>query len=346
MQLLAKNLFQLHGTNANGNTILKKKISREKLLEFVIGLKPCQIYMEACGSSNYWGRKFTEMGHKVKLINPRYVKPYVKRNKNDANDAAGIAAAARDPDMRFCDVKTEAQQDMQSIHHARSLLMQQRTAVINQLRGLLSEYGIVFAKGSTNVRKNLLEILDENKGKMSEFIISTINNLHTHLVNLENQIAIFDDKIKEVAKNNESCQLLATIPGVGILGSTILAAMLGNGAPFKNDRHFAAYLGLTPKQHSSGGKERLLGISKAGDTYVRTLLIHGARAVLRWIDKNSNKRDINTVWIKSVLIRKGNNKAAVALANKIARIAWALVHTNQAYNANYDRNAGSLATAL
>lgn len=343
---LAKNFFQLHGTDATGKAVLKKKISREKLLEFVVSLKPCNIYMEACGSSNYWGRKFIEIGHTVKLINPKYVKPYVKRNKNDANDAAAIAAAARDPDMRFCNVKTEAQQDVQSLHRIRSLLMQQRTALINQIRGLLSEYGIILAKGATNVRKNLPEILSSNKNNMCELIISSLDSLYNYLVKLDNQVDEFTAKIEKIAKSNETCQLLATIPGVGVLGCTILASMLGNGALFKNGRHFAAYLGLTPKQHSSGGKERLLGISKAGDTYARTLLIHGARSVLLWINKYSEKRDINTAWIRSILIRKGKNKAAVALANKIARTAWALVHTNKAYIMNYNKNAGSLATAL
>ncbi len=329
---LAKNVFVLHGTDAKGKTILKKKISREKFLEFVIGLKPCNIYMEACGSANYWGRKFREQGHKVKLINPRYVKPYVKRNKNDANDAAGIAAAARDPDMRFCEVKTEEQQDIQSIHRIRSLLIQQRTALANQIRGLLAEYGIVIPKGTSYIRSGLPMILGNNPNNMGELMLGCLMELYERFKYLDERIAFYDKKIEILFKSNEPCQRLEKIPGIGALGATILASILGNGAGFKNGRHFAAFLGLVPKQHSSGGKERLLGISKGGDTYVRYLLIHGARAVLLW---SSKKTDKQSMWIKNLIARRGYNKAAVALANKIARTAWAIIHEGSNYNVNY-----------
>ena len=329
---LAKNTFQLHGADAKGNQLLKKKISREKLSEFIATLSPCNVYMEACGSSNYWGRKFIEYGHKVKLINPTYVKPYVKRNKNDANDAAGIAAAARDADMRFCEVKTETQQDIQSVHRIRSLLIQQRTALANQVRGLVAEYGIVIPQGITNIRKKLPDILGGNPNYMSGLMLNCIQMLYENFNNLDKQITVCDEKIKVLFIGNEKCKQLATIPGIGELGATILASALGSGILFKNGRHFAAFLGLVPKQHSSGGKERLLGISKGGDTYIRTLLIHGARAVLRWTDK---KTDLRSMWLKKLMIRRGNNKAAVALANKIARTAWAMVHENTEYNPSH-----------
>jgi transposase len=329
---LAKNVFQLHGTDAKGKAILKKKISRLKLLEFIAGLKPCNIYMEACGSANYWGRKFREHGHKVKLINPKYVKPYVKRNKNDVNDAAGIAAAARDPDMRFCEVKSEEQQDIQSVHRIRSLLIQQRTALANQIRGLLAEYGIVIPRGTSYIRSTLPEILSNNPNDMGGLIFTCLMELYDRFVSLDKQIAQYDKKIEGLFKSNEACQRLEKIPGIGALGATILASILGNGSSFKNGRHFAAFLGLTPRQHSSGGKERILGISKGGDSYIRSLLIHGSRAVILWASK---KTDRQSMWIKSLKARRGYNKTAVALANKIARTAWAIIKEGANYNANH-----------
>jgi transposase len=333
---LAKNIFQLHGTDAKGKAILKKKITRVKLLEFMTTLPPCNVFMEACGSSNYWGRKFESSGHKVKLIHPKYVKPYVKRNKNDANDAAGIAAAARDPDMRFCDVKTEAQQDIQSVHRIRSMLVQQRTALVNQIRGLLAEYGIIAAKGITNVRKVLPKILGDNPNNMSALMLTCITELKTSLADYDKKIVACDCKIEILFECNDTCKRLEKIPGIGVLGSTILASVLGNGSAFKNGRHFAAFLGLVPRQHSSGGKEVLLGISKGGDTYIRTLLIHGARAILSWLDKKGDtKNDKLRVWLKNLKARTNTNKTAVALANKMARIAWSLVHENTEYSSNY-----------
>jgi transposase len=329
---LAKNVFQLHGTDKQGKAILKKKVNREKLLEIVANLSPCNIYMEACGSSNYWGREFEKLGHKVKLINPKYVKPYVKRNKNDKNDAAGIAAAARDPDMRFCDVKTEEQQDIQSVHRIRKLLINQRTALANQIRGLLAEYGIAIAQGVRNLRKCLAEILGENPKNMSAPMLSCFLQLSEYFNRLDEEVAFYDKKIKALVKGNEICKKLMKIPGVGELGATILAAVLGNGASFKNGRHFSAFLGIVPKQHSSGGKDRFLGISKGGDTYIRTLLIHGGRAVVRCID---NKTDRQSMWLKKLVARGNKNKAAVALANKIARTAWALVSSGTEYEPNF-----------
>ena len=288
--------------------------------------------MEGCGSANYWGRKFKEHGHKVKLINPKYVKPYVKRNKNDINDAAAIAAAARDPDMRFCDVKTEDQQDIQSVHRIRSLLIKQRTALANQIRGLLAEYGIVIPQGTSYIRSKLPEILGDNPKDMGGLILPCLMDLYDRFSSLDKQIANYDKKIEALFKSNEACKRLAQIPGIGPLGATILASILGNGSAFKNGRHFAAFLGLTPRQSSSGGKERILGISKGGDTYIRSLLIHGSRAVLRWASK---KTDRQSMWIKSLMARRGYNKTSVALANKIARTAWAVTNNSSNYNTNY-----------
>lgn len=329
---LAKNSFQLHGTDAKGKIVLKKKISRGKLLEFIINLKPCHIYMEACGTANYWGRKFKKYGHQVKLISPRYVTPYVKRNKNDANDAAGIAAAARDPDMRFCEVKTEEQQDMQSIHRIRSLLIQQRTALANQIRGLLAEYGIAISQGISHIRSELPIILGSNPNNLGGLILGALIELGDRFNYLDSKISAYDKKIESLFKNNEACRRLEKIPGIGVLGATILASILGNGGGFKNGRHFAAFLGLTPRQHSSGGKERLLGISKGGDTYIRSLLVHGARAVLLWA---ARKSDQQSKWLISLIARRGYNKATVALANKSARTAWAIIRNGVNYDMNH-----------
>jgi Transposase and inactivated derivatives len=328
---LAKNVFQLHGTDDKGKALLKKKITRTKLLEFVANLPSCNIYMEACGSANYWGREFEKLGHKVSLINPKYVKPYVKRNKNDMNDAAGIAAAARDADMRFCNVKTQEQQDIQSVHRIRSLLIQQRTALSNQIRGLLAEYGIAVPQGVARLRKHLVEIFGNNSENISELMLGCLAEMYEHFTQLDKKIIAYDKKIELLFNNNEVCKKLEKIPGVGKLSATILASVLGNGAAFKNGRHFAAFLGLVPRQHSSGGKNCLLGISKGGDNYIRKLLVHGARAVILWCNK---KTDAQSIWLKNLVIRRGKNKTAVALANKIARVAWAIVYGNVEYNAN------------
>jgi len=330
---LAKNVFQLHGIDAHGKTVLKQKISRDKLLNFAANLKPCDIYMEGCGSANYWGREFKKFGHKVKLINPKYVKPFVKRNKNDKNDAEAIAVAARAPGMRFGCVKSETQQDVQGMHRVRSLLLQQRTALINQARGLLAEYGITIAKGRASFCKKIPEILGENANNLSALMLKSIITIYSNFKAIEEAIAGCDKEIAAVYKANETCRRLEKVPGIGPLGATILVAMLGNnGSEFKNGRHFAAFLGLVPKQHSSGSKNKLLGISKGGDTYVRTLLIHGARAALRWSGK---KTDNQNLWLNDLKKRCKYNVVAVALANKMARTAWAIVHGDCNYDPNY-----------
>ena len=340
---IAKNVFQLHGTDRTGRAILKMRVQRTKLSEIIANMPPCKIYMEACATSNYWGREFTKLGHSVKLINPKYVTPYVKRNKNDKNDAAGIAAASRDPDMRFCEVKTEDQQDMQSIHRIRRLLIGQRTAIANQLRGILAEYGEAIPKGINQIDKHMPKILGDNPKNMGALILNSLQTLYDIFKNLGKQIAVYDRTIEAIFKENETCQKLASIPGVGKISATILAAVLGTGGAFKNGRHFAAFLGLVPRQHSSGNKERLLGISKGGDTYIRTLLTHGGRAVILWSNK---KTDRVNIWVKNLVSRRGKNKAAIALANKIARTAWAIVHENTTFTLNHKPKINSPARSI
>ena len=330
---LAKNIFQLHGTDAHGKAIINKRIkSRDQLSKFVANLNPCNIYMEGCGSANYWGRKFKTFGHQVKLINPKYVKPYVMGSKNDKNDAIAIAKAARDPAMRFGEVKLQEQQDVQSTHRMRSHFVSERTALANATRGSLAEHGIVVAKGVGNIRKLLPIILENNEYNLNCDMLMNIQILYDNLVFLDKTIEKYNAMIDRLFENNEVCGRLEKIPGVGKIGATILAAALGNGSAFKNGRHFAAFLGLVPKQHSSGNKEKLLGISKVGDTYIRTILVHGARSVTLYADK---KTDNQSVWLKNLKARSGSNIAAVAMANRIARTAWALVAKNAEYKINY-----------
>jgi transposase len=329
---IAKNVFQLHGTNKEGKVILKLQVPRGRLLEKIANINPCKICMEACGSSNYWGREFQKLGHRVELMHPKYVKPYIHRNKNDVNDAAGIAKAARDPDAKFCDVRTEHQQDVQSTHRIRKLAIQQRTALANQIRGLLAEYGIIISKGINNIRKQLPTILDSNKEKVSGLMLNNMQGLYEDLVYLDKKIDSYNKKIVVLLKEDELGKRLMDVPGIGVLGATLLSSILGNGAAFKNGRHFAAFLGLTPKQHSSGEKERLMGISKGGDTYLRTLLIHGARSVLL---RTGKKSDSQSVWLRNLKFRCGYNKAAVALANKIARVVCAIAKGGSKYVPNY-----------
>jgi transposase len=338
---LAKNVFQIHGADKEGNCLLKKRVRRAELLEFIAKMKSCNIYMEACGSSNYWGREFRKLGHKVKLIHAKYVKPYVERNKNDAADAEAIVEASRSKKLKnFVEVRTIEQQDVQSIHRMRSRLIQARTALVNQTRGLLAEYGIIIPQGIDQVRRKLPEIMEDGAlHELSDFMRANLRELYEELVTLDNRIENYAKKIESLFENNETCKRLKTIPGVGVLIATILASTLGTGAGFKNGRHFAAFLGITPRQESSGEKERLLGISKKGDSYTRSLLVHGARAVIvscaRKNKDGKQKTDKQSCWVRSLVRRKGWNKTAVALANKIARTAWAVVSSGSSYNPNY-----------
>ena len=328
---VAKNVFQLHGVDYRGKAVLKQKISRTKLPVFLAKLEKCTIFMETCGSSNYWGREAQKYGHTVKLIPAAYVKPFVKTSKNDANDAEAIVEAGSRPSMRFADVKTTSQQDVQCTHRIRSRLVSNRTALGNEIRGFLGEYGIVIAQGIYKLRAKLPEILATNE-ELSGLMKDNLTDLYHEFTNLDKQIKKYDEKIKILCKENENCQLLESIPGVGKLSASILASTLGNGSGFKNGRNFAAFLGLVPKQHSSGGKTKLYGISKHGDTYTRTLLVHGARAV---ISHASKKNDSLSCWVNKIIARRGMNRAVVALAAKIARIALAVTKSQTAYKTDY-----------
>jgi transposase len=291
-------------------------------------LPPCLIGMEACGGAHYWARELQKLGHTVKLMAPQFVKPYVKSNKNDANDAEAICEAVARPTMRFVAIKTIAQQDIQAIHRIRSELVQQRTAKVNQIRGLLTEYGIVVGRRVDVLRNALPQLLEDAENGLTADFRVLLDGLRQDLITLDERVDDLDKKIKTLATSNPAAKRLQQIPGIGPIIATALICAIGDGKQFQRGRDMAAWLGLTPRQHSSGGKDRLLGISKRGDAYLRTLLIHGARSALKVAGK---KDDPRSRWLQNLCSRRNKNIAAVALANKNARIAWALLSKETDY---------------
>jgi transposase len=326
---LAKNVFQIHGVDSDERVVVKCKCTRRQVRDFFEKLPPCLIGMEACASAHYWAREFGGMGHEVKLIAPQFVKPYVKSQKNDANDAEAICEAVGRPTMRFVTVKTVAQQDMLAVHRIRSELVRQRTAKDNQIRGLLAEYGVIVPVGINALRHTLPEIQEDAENGLTDLFRRLLDGLQADLVELNRRVDQLDDEIQTAAKEDETAHRLQSIPGIGPITATALAASVGDGQQFQHGRDLSAWLGLTPGQHSSGGKDRLLGMSKRGNSYLRTLFIHGARAV---IQTAANKTDPRSRWIVGVAARRHKNVAAVALANKNARIAWALIVRGGTYD--------------
>jgi transposase len=319
---LAKDVFQVHGVDSQEKVILRKQFRRVQLLAYFEKIAPCLIGMEACGSAHYWARELQKLGHTVKLMAPQFVKPYVKSNKNDANDAEAICEAVARPTMRFVAVKTIAQQDIQAIHRVRSELVSHRTAKVNQIRGLLAEYGLAVGRRIEVLRTALPLLLEDAENGLTLDFRILLDELRQDLINLDERVQVMDKKIKTLANSHGEAKRLLAIPGIGPITATAIISTIGNGKQFKRGRDFAAWLGLTPRQHSSGGKERLLGISKRGDSYLRTLLIQGARAVLRVVGQ---KDDPRSRWLQNLCSRRNKNIAAVALANKNARIIWALL---------------------
>lgn len=328
---LAKNIFQLYGADEYGHKILNRKMNRKKLKEFMLNLVPCQVGMEAYGSAHYWARLFRSMGHDVKLMAPQFIKPFVKSNKSDAADAEAICEAMQRPNMRFVDIKEIGQQDIQAIHRMRSLVVGQRTAQVNQIRGLLQEYGIEVAQGGTEINMQLPNILEDAENGLSDLIRKALFDLYHELRHLDQRVAGYDQQIERIAANDEQAQCLITVPGIAAKGATALLAAIGDISHFKNGRELAAWLGLVPRQHSTGGKPTLLGISKQGDVYLRQLLIHGALTVMRCIDK---KTDRTSLWGSELKKRRHGNVATVAMANKMARISFALLNKGESYRAD------------
>jgi transposase len=325
---VAKQGFQLPGVDERGHVVVLKRVSRSKLRATVAHLPPCLIGMEACSSAQYWAREFQQLGHTVKLISPQFVKPYVKGKKSDSRDAEAICEAVTRPHMRFVPLKTVESQDIQAIHRMRSRLIKERTALVNQVRGLLAERGIVIAQGITKLRTQLPVIVDDLTNELTPLSRGVLRALYAELVALDERGSRADDMVQRVFTQSAACQKLAQGEGSGPVVATALVAAIGKAWEFTNGRHLAAWLGLVPRQHSTGGKERLLGISKRGDRYLRTFLIHGARAT---VHRARGKTDSRSRWIRSLEQRRGKNIATVALANKNARIAWALLPSDAEY---------------
>lgn len=329
---LAKNVMQVHGVDERRKTTLRKQLRRNQLTAFFSNLAPCLIGIEACGSAHYWARKLESYGHTVKLMAPQFVKPYVKTNKNDAADAEAICEAVGRPNMRFVPIKNAEQQAVLSLHRARQGFVKARTAQANQIRGLLSEYGIIIPQGIGHIAKRLPEIIEDGENGIPGVFRQLLQRLGDHLKELDRQVGELEVQIQTWHRESDASRKLAQIPGIGPITASALVASIGDAKSFENGRQLAAWLGLVPKQHSTGGKQMLLGISKRGDTYLRTLLIHGARAVIRVAEY---KPSYAKSWLAQLMGRRNKNVAAVALANKNARTVWALLAHDRNYESDY-----------
>lgn len=319
---------QLHGTAADGRVVFRRRLMRDQLSAFVLQQPPCRIAMEACASAHHWARHFASMGHHVQLISPQFVKPFVKGNKNDGNDAEAICEAMQRPNMRFVPVKTVEQQDIQSLHRICSRLVNERTRLVCQIRAILAERGIVFAKSISRARREFPVIAQDLNNPLTPMLRQMMTELIEELRMLDERIRVMDRHIDQVLQANDAYQRLSRIEGVGPKTATAIVAAVGDPNEFKNGRHFAAWLGLVSRQHSSGERLQLLGISKRGDKYLRTLLVHGARAVLRTAPK---KNDHKHMWAIELAARRGPAKAIVAIVNKMARVIWVLLAKKEEY---------------
>lgn len=329
---LAKLLFQVHGTDARGKVTLRKQLKRSQVAAFFAQLAPCLIGMEACAGAHFWSRRLMEFGHTVKLIAPQFVKPYVKTNKNDAADAEAICEAVGRPNMRFVPIKNTEQQALLGLHRARQGFVAARTAQANQVRGLLAEFGLVIPAGIRCIERKLPEFLEDAENGLSGSSRALFARLLEHFRLLDRQVEELEREINAWHREDSASRRLQAIPGIGPITASALVASVGDAKVFRNGRQFAAWLGLVPRQRSSGGKTNLLGISKRGDTYLRTLLIHGARSVLFSLKRDPTRTD---GWLERVANRRNPNVAAVALANKNARAVWALLAHGREYQAGY-----------
>jgi len=325
---LGKTVFHLVAVNTKGEVVVRKKCSRTQLLRFTSNLRACLIGMEACGGSHFLGRALREQGHDVRLMPAQYVKPYVKTNKNDYIDAEAIAEAVTRPTMRFVPIKSDDQLDLQSLHRVREQWVKRRTGVINQIRGLLLERGIILRKGRKYLEASLPGILEDGENKLSGVLRGLLRQLQTELQYLHGQIEECDQLIECIASDLEPCQRLMAIPGVGPVIATATIAAIGNGGAFKKGRGFGAWLGLVPGEHSTGGKQQLTSTSRRGNKYLRKLFVLGAHTVLLQRAKQSSGL---STWLASLIARKRKQVATVALANKMARMVWAVLFKAEAY---------------
>jgi transposase len=325
---LGKNWFCLFGVDEGGNRRVRKRLARKQLLAYLANMEPCLIGLEASGGSHNWAREITKLGHEVRLMSPQFVKPYVKSNKNDYNDAEAICEAVDRPGMRFVTIKTVEQQDVQALHRIRQSLIKARTAQANQIRGLLGEYGIVIPQGIASVRRRIPEVLEDAENGLTDRFRGWLCELYEQLRMFDERIADCNREILQLFRADEACQRIGAVEGMGPQTATAVVSAFGQAREFENGRQLSASLGLVPRQRTTGGKPRLLGISKRGDRHIRTLLIHGARSVVR---RAESKTDTRSLWIQRLVTERGKNRAAVALANKNARIIWALLARGDVY---------------
>lgn len=326
---LGKNSCSVVGLDAAGRVVLRRRMHRDSVIKLAAGLPSCIMAMEACCGAHHLGRLLRDQGHQVRLMSPEYVRPYVKAQKNDDRDAEAIAEAATRPTMRFVELKSEAQLDMQSLHRARDRLVGERTALINQLRAVLLERGTVVPQGRRKLEVYLEVLLGEDKAQLSPRVRLLVEDLRAEWRELDRRISAFDDEFALGARTDEAARLLTSIPGIGPLNATALSAAIGNAQTFRRSRDLAAWLGLVPKQMTTGGKPKLLGISKRGNGYLRKMLIHGARAALPSLSKAETPLG---GWLRGLLARAHVNTAVVALAAKLARTAWAVIRSGQRFD--------------
>jgi transposase len=325
---LAKHVFEVHAVDAGDRVVLRKTLRRDAVAQFFSDLPACVVGMEACSGAHFWAKVLADYGHEVRLISPQFVKPYVKSNKNDRNDAEAICEAAGRPSMRFVPVKSSGQLTIQAVHRIRQRLVGDRTRLANQIRGLLAEHGIVIARDISRLRDALVQIAEGSEPGLDELLRDLVRDMKSEMAELDRRLAVYNKRIQDLFRSNEMCQRIGKIEGIGPITATALVAAVGDRACFKNGRQFAAWLGLVPRQQSSGGKARLFGISKRGDRYLRTLMIHGARAVL---GKAGGKQDQRSLWIRQMRERRHPNVVSVALANKNARIVWQVLTSGEDY---------------
>jgi transposase len=332
---IAKSVFQIHGIDESGAVVVRRQLRRGQMLDYFARLPPCLIGLEACATGHHWGRELRTLGHDVRLIPPQYVKPYVKRNKTDAADAEAICEAVTRPSMHFVGIKSVDQQAVMSLHRTRDLLVRQRTMAINALRGHMAEFGVVEAQGIAGAKRLVAILADETDGRIPPLARRVLGELVGQLRGAMARIDALEREMKAWHKASEVSQRLATIPGVGPVTATALAATVPDASVFSSGRQFAAWIGLVPRQHSTGGKPRLGGISKRGDGYLRRLLMTGATSALR-----HSKQTRARPWVQELLKRRPAKVVAVALANKTARTAWALMKTGEAWRAPKPAAAG------
>jgi transposase len=328
---LAKNVFQVHGVDERGAAVLRKQLRRDQVVPFFARLQPCVIGIEACGGAHYWAGKLREFGHTVRMMSPQFVTPYVKTNKNDAVDAEAICEAVARPNMRFVAAKTPEQQSVLALHTARAGFVKARTAQANQIRGLLAEFGLVLPQGIRSVYQRVPAMIERAEAQLPGRFRVLVERLLEHLRLLDRQVQELEREIVDWHRESDLSRRLDAIPGIGPITASALVASAGDARNFKNARQFAAWIGLVPRQRSSGGKSQLLGISKRGDVYLRTLLIHGARAVVRHAGAHAGKA---SSWLTNLIRRRHVNVAVVAVANKNARVAWALLASGRKYVTN------------